>query len=266
MSNVPDKNAFAKKETYTVADIFDLVRILRSDEGCSWDRAQTHESVRKNLIEETYEVADGIDRDDAASLREELGDFLFEGAFHIALEEERGRFTAEDVATALCRKMIGRHPHVFGDERALDGEAAIADWEARKRREKGQKTLEATLDDIPRALPALMYAKKVSGRAAGVGFTYDSADEAAAKVREEWEELAAATGDNDRKEEFGDLLLALVNYGRLLGIDAEEALDFASQKMRNRLVKMEKIIEKNGKKMADCTKTELLAAWETAKK
>lgn len=264
MSNVPDKTAFANKKQYTVEDIFTLVRILRSPEGCAWDRAQTHESVRKNLIEETYEVADGIDRDDASSLLEELGDFLFEGAFHIALEEERGRFSADDVATGLCRKMIGRHPHVFADP-ALDGDAVIADWETQKKREKGQKTLEDTLTDLPRALPALMYAKKVASRAAGFGFTYDSAAEAAEKVREEWGELAAATTPEARKEEYGDLLFALVNYGRLLEIDAEEALDAASQKIRTRLVKMEKNITKKDKKMSDCTKTELIDCWEEIK-
>lgn len=262
MSSTPDKLAFAKKDTYTVEDIFTLVRILRSPEGCAWDRVQTHESVRKNLIEETYEVADGIDRDDAATLLEELGDFLFEGAFHIAMEEERGRFAESDVATALCRKMIGRHPHVFGE--TADGQAP--DWEASKKREKGQTTLEATLDDLPRALPALMYAKKVASRAAAVGFTYESADEGREKVLEEWCELAAAPDEKTKKEEFGDLLFALVNYGRLLGIDAEEALDLASQKVRTRLVEMEKNVAKNSKKLSDCTKIELIEAWDATKK
>lgn len=265
MSSILDKNTFANKEKYTVQDIFTLVRILRSPDGCAWDRAQTHASVRKNLIEETYEVADGIDRDDAASLLEELGDFLFEGAFHIAMEEERGRFTADDVATGICRKMISRHPHVFADT-ALDGEDTVADWEARKKLEKGQKTLEDAISCLPRALPALMYAKKVASRAADFGFVYDGASEAAEKVREEWGELAAAATPEEQREEYGDLLFALVNYGRMLGIDAEEALDAASQKIRARLVNMEKNIAKNGKILSDCTKTELLAKWEETKK
>lgn len=262
MSSTEEKLAFAQKENYTVEDIFTLVRILRSPDGCAWDRAQTHESVRKNLIEETYEVVDGIDRDDASALLEELGDFLFEGAFHIAMEEERGRFTACEVATALCRKMIGRHPHVF--EKTENGQPP--DWEAAKKREKGQTTLESTLDDLPRALPALMYAKKIASRAAAVGFTYASAEAGREKVYEEWDELAYAETDAAKKEEFGDLLFALVNYGRLLGIDAEEALDLASQKVRSRLVEMEKKVAKNGKKLSDCTKIELIAAWDTTKK
>ena len=262
MKNTTDKLAFAQKENYTLEDIFTLVRILRSPEGCAWDRAQTHASVRKNLIEETYEVADGIDRDDAPALLEELGDFLFEGAFHIVMEEERGRFDVQDVATALCRKMIARHPHVFSQ--TSDGQAP--DWEAAKKKEKGQTTLEAALDDIPRALPALMYAKKISARAAAVGFTYESADEGREKVCEEWRELAEAPDATAQKEELGDLLFALVNYARLLGIDAEEALDLASQKVRMRLVEMEKNVAKNSKILSECTKTELLAAWDAIKK
>lgn len=261
-----DKTAFAQKETYTVEDIFTLVRLLRSEDGCAWDRAQTHESVRKNLIEETYEVADGIDRDDPAALLEELGDYLFEGAFHIAIEEERARFTGEEVATALCRKMIARHPHVFCEGWEGDDGTSVAEWEAAKRREKGQKTLSDALDAVPRALPALMYAKKLASRAANFGFTYDSPEEAKGKVREEWEELAAATDDREKKEEFGDLLFALVNYGRMLGIDAEEALDAASQKFRNRLTQMEKKFTESGKILSECTKTELLEGWRKNKK
>ena len=262
MPMTPDKLAFAQKEAYTVEDIFTLVRILRSPDGCAWDRAQTHESVRKNLIEETYEVADGIDRDDPKALQEELGDYLFEGAFHIVLEEERGRFTTDAVATALCRKMIVRHPHVFSQE----SDGTLPDWEAQKKLEKGQNTLEKTLAAIPRSLPAMMYAKKVASRAAAVGFTYESVEEGREKVCEEWHELANACDDASRKEELGDLLFALVNYARLLEIDAEEALEAASQKVRTRLVEMEKNVAKKGKKVSDCTKTELLAGWEATKK
>ena len=266
MSQKEDKITFAQKERYSLEDLFTLVRILRSPDGCHWDRAQTHASVRKNLIEETYEVADGIDRDDPEALREELGDYLFEGAFHIVLEEERGRFTTEDVTSALCRKMIARHPHVFSPDTGVSGQAVVDDWEKMKKAEKKQNTLAETLAAVPRTLPALMYAKKLTSRAAGVGFTYESPEEGAQKVKEEWGELSAASTEKERFEEYGDLLLALVNYGRLLGLDAEEALEAASQKFRTRLVEMEKNLEKNNKNLSNCTKSELLAAWDKIKK
>lgn len=266
MSHNEDKTAFAQKERYSLEDLFTLVRILRSPDGCPWDRAQTHKSVRKNLIEETYEVADGIDSDNPEILCEELGDYLFEGAFHIVMEEERGRFAIEDVTSALCQKMIARHPHVFSTDAGEGGQAVIANWEKMKKAEKKQTTLEETLAAVPRALPALMYAKKLTARAAGVGFTYESPDEGKEKVLEEWEELAAARTEKERFEEYGDLLLALVNYGRLLGLDAEEALDAASQKFRTRLVEMEKNFEKNNKNLSNCTKKEMFDAWLKIKK
>ncbi len=243
-------------------DILALVRFLRSPEGCAWDRAQTHRSVRRNLLEETYEVAEGIDRDDPAILREELGDYLFQAAFHIVLEEEQGRLSAADIIQDVCTKMIRRHPHLFTEEKAQLAAAEVPGrWEELKKQEKGQSTQSAVLAAIPKTLPALMYAQKLTEKAARAGFTYESAEAAKSKLQEEWRELCDAADQAARKEEFGDLLLAFVNYGRLLGIDAEEALSYSAQKFLCRFTKMEKNLEEKGMALASCTKNELQSAW-----
>lgn len=261
----PTSREFLSKERYTFEDLLALVRLLRSPEGCPWDRAQTHASVRKNLLEEAYEVAEGIDRDDAAILREELGDHLFQAVFHTVIEEERGRFTADDVITEICRKMIFRHPHIFGKEQAKGTEEALDAWESAKRLEKHQATIAEAMHALPKTLPALMYAAKMSGKAARVGFTYESAEQAAEKVTEEWRELAAAHTIEEQKEEYGDLLFAMVNYGRMLGIDPEEALSFACEKFLSRFEKAESMIREEKGNLSQCTKSEWIFAWNWAK-
>lgn len=253
---------FQKKTSYTFDDLLALVRFLRSPQGCEWDRAQTHESTRKNLLEEAYEVAEGIDRDDAAILREELGDYLFQAAFHLAIEEERGRFLPGDVLNDVCRKMVTRHPHLFTETgERVEAAAVPARWEELKRAEKGQATAADTLRALPKTLPALMYAQKMAAKAARAGFTYESAEEASGKVLEEWRELSEAATKEEQAEELGDLLFALVNYGRLLGLDAEEALSRSSAKFLTRFAAMEEALAQKGKKVANCTKKELIFCW-----
>ncbi|MBQ8858888.1 MAG: nucleoside triphosphate pyrophosphohydrolase [Clostridia bacterium] len=256
---------FPNKERYDFDDLLALVRFLRSPDGCPWDRAQTHASVRKNLLEEAYEVAEGIDRDDPAVLREELGDFLFQALFHTVIEEEQGRFTTEDVLDAITRKMVHRHPHLFGEVSVSDGSAVPDLWEKVKKEEKGHATATDALRDVPKALPALMYAQKLATRAARAGFTYDTAEEAAEKVGEEWRELAEAKDPAAVEEEYGDLLFALVNYGRMRGLDAEEALSRASKKFLSRFEGMESFVQENGRNPSQCTKNELILAWKRAK-
>ncbi len=260
------KKRLLQKETYRYEDILDLVRLLRSPEGCPWDRAQTHADVRHNLLEEAYEVAEGIDLDDPSVLREELGDHLFEAAFHTVIEEERGRIHPDEITSGVCRKMIARHPHVFGDESREEGEDALLSyWEEQKRREKGEETVSDSMKAMPHALPALMYAKKLTGKAARAGFSYSSSEEAMDKVREEWTELHAAGSKEERREELGDLLLALVNYARMEGIDAEEALTAASKKFLDRFVQMEAYCAEKTGKLSNCTKKELISAWDLVK-
>lgn len=257
---------FFEKESYDFDDLLAIVRYLRSPDGCPWDREQTHVSIRKNLLEEAYEVAEGIDLDDATILREELGDHLFQAIFHAVIEEERGRFTAADVLTDICRKMINRHPHIFADTAAHNGKEALDVWEAVKRKEKQQTTASDAMRALPKTLPALMYATKMVGKAARVGFTYDTAAEAAEKVVEEWGELTAAAIPAEIEEEYGDTLLALVNYGRMLGIDAEEALTRAAQKFLSRFERAEAKLAENGANLSQCTKNEWILAWEQAKR
>ncbi|MBO5050568.1 MAG: nucleoside triphosphate pyrophosphohydrolase [Clostridia bacterium] len=253
---------FQEQETYSFDDLLALVRFLRSPEGCEWDRAQTHASVRKNLLEEAYEVAEGIDRDDPKILREELGDHLFQAAFHIIMEEERGRFLPQEVLNDICRKMIARHPHLFAANREhVAAEAVPAKWEALKRAEKGQQTATDTLRALPKTLPALMYAQKMTEKAARAGFTYEGAEEAGEKVCEEWRELAAAKTQAEREEELGDLLFALANYARMIGVDSEEALARAARKFLDRFAGMEENFTQVGRKLADCTKKELIFSW-----
>ena len=256
---------FSQKERYNFDDLLALVRFLRSPDGCPWDRAQTHASVRKNLLEEAYEVAEGIDRDDPVILREELGDFLFQALFHTVIEEETGRFTTEDAIDGITRKMVHRHPHLFGDFTVTDGSAVPELWEKVKREEKGQRTATDALRDVPKALPALMYAQKLSTRAARAGFTYDTPTEAAEKVKEEWDELSEAKDRAAVEEEFGDLLFALVNYERMLGLDAEEALARASEKFLSRFEKMESFLIESGGNPSQCTKNDLILAWKSIK-
>jgi tetrapyrrole methylase family protein/MazG family protein len=257
---------FCDKTTYTFHDLLALVRFLRSPEGCAWDRAQTHASVRKNLLEEAYEVAEGIDKDDAGILREELGDFLFQAAFHMVIEEEQARSLPEEVITAICRKMISRHPHLFSPTPThLAVSEVPARWEEIKRREKGQASTAQAMQAIPKTLPALMYAQKMGEKAARAGFTYGSAEEAGEKVAEEWAELTAAQSKDGQREELGDMLFALVNYGRLLGIEAEEALMLAARKFASRFAALEENLALSGGELANCTKKELLFAWNEQK-
>ena len=253
---------FAAKQDYTFDDLLALVRFLRSPQGCEWDRAQTHASVRKNLLEEAYEVAEGIDRDDPAILREELGDYLFQAAFHLAIEEEQGRMLPADVLGDVCRKMVLRHPHLFAANPArLSADEVPARWEELKRAEKGQTSATESLQAVPKTLPALMYAQKLAGRAARAGFAYDSAAQAGEKVEEEWGELLAAQTPAAQEEELGDALFALVNYGRFLGLDAEQALTRAAEKFTRRFADLEAALAAQDKKMADCTKNELILLW-----
>lgn len=211
---------YPEKERYTVDDLVKIVAILRSPEGCPWDKVQTHESIRSNMLEEAYEAIEAINQQDTAHLKEELGDVLLQVAFHSQMEAERSTFSFEDVADGVCRKMLTRHPHVFGELTAADPAQALKTWDAVKRQTAGDKKQSHLLDSVPRALPALMRSEKVQNRAARVG--YDHADVAAALA-----ELDAAreelTGENG-EQALGRLLLAASAVARLNKWDAEQAL------------------------------------------
>ena len=222
-----------ERERYTAEDLLQIIRILRDREnGCPWDKVQTHASIRKNFLEETCEALEAIDADDAAMMREELGDVLMQVAFHTVIEEERGRFDFEQVCREVCEKLVFRHPNIFTSSAAEN--AGINGWDALKNKEKGRRTLADELDTVPATLPALMRAQKLQKRAAGRGLGVTTAEDAAAALKQAEQDWDAAPAPN--AEQAGELLFAAVNAIRLAGLDAEEALTFASKRFRDELL------------------------------
>jgi MazG family protein len=229
----PPMQDWPEREHYTAEDLIQIIRILRDPEaGCPWDKVQTHQSIRKNFLEETCEALEAIDADDAAMLREELGDVLMQVAFHTVMEEERGRFDFEQVCREVCEKLVFRHPNIFTSSAAEN--AGINGWDALKNKEKGRRTLADELDTVPATLPALMRAQKLQKRAAGRGLGITTAEDAAAALKQVEQDWDAAPAPN--AEQAGELLFAAVNAIRLAGLDAEEALTFASKRFRDELL------------------------------
>lgn len=261
------KNSF-KKDKYTLEDLRDIIKILRQPGGCPWDAEQTHKSIRAGLLEEAYEVADAIDNEDDIALCEELGDLVLQVVFHaqIALEEEK--FDLDDVADGICKKLILRHPHVFGDVVAKTSDQVLDNWDLIKREEKGQKTYTDTLVSVPRAFPSLMRSAKVQKRAAKAGFDWKEVDGALDKLTEETAELKEALktkNQADIDEEFGDLLFAAVNVSRFIKTDAEEALSKATDKFIKRFSAVEKEVLALGRDMKELSLEELDAIWNSIK-
>lgn len=246
----------------------EIVKILRSPEGCPWDREQTHQSIRKNLIEETCEVLETIDENDPEAMCEELGDLLMQILLHSQMTEEEGFFTVDDVVATLNEKLLRRHPHVFGDMGANDAEEALQNWQAIKAEEKKAKGLEvgSLLDGLPPDLTALLTALKLQKKAATVGFDWDSIELVMDKVLEEWHEFNQATTDQDKKEEFGDLLFALVNLSRFVKIDPEEALSLSNLKFKRRFAYIERKFQQAGKSMENATLEEMEEVYQEGKR
>ncbi|MNI46725.1 Nucleoside triphosphate pyrophosphohydrolase [compost metagenome] len=253
--------------------LHEIVTVLRSPEGCPWDREQTHQSIRKNLIEETYEVLETIDDDDPDHMREELGDLLLQIMLHSQMEEELGTFTAYDVIQELNEKLIYRHPHVFGELSAEDAEEALKNWDAMKAEEKRRKGIQpeklSALSGVPRDLPALMKAYKLQKKAAKVGFDWDSIDGVWDKLSEEIAELKEAIEEGAPPEEqtleLGDVLFSVVNAARYVGIDPEEALSLTIAKFVRRFSYVEEKLREAGKTPQDSTLSEMDALWDAAK-
>lgn len=257
---------FIHKDCYSFEDLVAIMRILRSDEGCPWDREQTHESVRMNFIEETYEVCEAIDQGNVALLREELGDVLMQVVFHSEMEREVGHFDIDDVADEVCKKLIRRHPHIFGDVTVSGADEVLSNWEDIKRSEKGQETYAASLDSVARSLPSLMRAEKLQKRAKKSGFDWSDISGAFDKVSEELCELREAMEQQSNvEEELGDLLFAVVNVARFLKINPEQALDRANDKFLARFSLMEQLAAAEGRNLSDMTLPEMDVFWEKAK-
>ena len=227
---------YPEKAVYTYDDLVDILRILRAPGGCPWDREQTHESNRRNFLEEAYEAAEAFDLDDPELMKEELGDVLMQVAFHTVIEEERGRFDFEQVCREVCEKLVFRHPNIFASSAAEN--AGINSWDALKNKEKGRTTLADELATVPATLPALMRAQKLQKRAAGYGLGQQ--DAAAAQHRLEAAVQAFGKAEDTAKQEAaGQLLFAAVNAARLAGVDAEEALTFASKRFAQQCLEQE---------------------------
>ena len=236
---------FQYKDRYDINDLLSIMALLRSPGGCPWDRAQTHQSIRRNMLEEAYEAAEAIDQQDPVHLKEELGDVLLQVVFHARMAQEAGQFSFDDVVDGVCQKLVFRHPHVFGASEAEGPDGALTSWEAQKRAEKGQKTAADTLDGVARSLPALIRAEKLQDKARKAGFDWDSVGPALDKLSEETEELRAAVRDGTNpEEELGDLLFAAVKAGRFLGLDSEQALHAACEKFIRRFRRVEELSDK----------------------
>jgi len=259
---------FQFKETYTISDLLEIMRLLRAPDGCPWDRVQTHESIRQNFIEETYEVVEAIDKADYDLMREELGDVLMQVIFHSIMEEETGRFTFDDVCDEVCKKLIIRHPHVFGSVNAETPDEVLRNWDAIKMQTKSQEKVADSVDDVAKSLPALMRAQKVQKRSAKSGMDFKDAEDAASKIPEELGELKEAipSGDKDKlSEELGDLLFSVVNVARFLGIDAEKALTRATDKFSRRFRKVEDLAAERGIDMKTSDMSLIDSLWEEVK-
>lgn len=260
---------FTFKDRYKVDDLLEIMRLLRGEGGCVWDREQDHHTIRNNFLEEAYEAVEAIDREDPVLLREELGDVLLQVVFHARMEEEAGRFSFDDVCDGICKKLIYRHPHVFGDATVENSSQVLDNWDRLKKTEKGQQTTASTLEGVSRALPALTRAAKVQKRAGKVGFDYTALSDAIGDLRSEiaeLEEAVARKDDRGVREEIGDVIFSAANVSRLLGADPEEALTRTTEKFIRRFARMEKAAINNDIDLSHCTIAELNDLWREAKK
>ena len=254
-------------QTKNIARLLKIMARLRGPGGCPWDREQTHQSIRHNLIEECYEAIDALDEGKMDAFKDELGDLLLQVVFHAQMASEAGTFDFDAVAKTINEKLVRRHPHVFGKTKADDSAAVLQQWEAIKKSEKNATSI-VHLEDLPKHLPALLKADKVQRKVARVGFDWKRSKDVVAKVEEEVRELKGALGSKGRKhfeEELGDLLFAVVNLARFENLQAEELLNRATAKFVKRFQQIEKAVHGSGRRLEDCTLKELDALWESAK-
>lgn len=254
---------FLCKESYDLRDFVALVSYLRSPNGCPWDQVQTHESIRRNFLEETYEACEAIDAGDLVHMREELGDVLMQVLFHTDIEREAGHFDIDDVADVACKKLVYRHPHVFRRD-----EPDAPDWDTMKQRERAQTTTAEAMDSVARSLPALWRCDKIQAKAAKTGFEWPDVHAALDKVDEETRELRAAVVSGDAEaigDELGDLLFAAVKVARFAGIDPEQAAHAACEKFIRRFSTMETAAANDGTALEQCTLAQMLTLWQQAK-
>ena len=261
------KQHFTKKKRFSVDDLFDIITVLRSDKGCPWDRAQNRHTIKKNLIEECYELYDAIERNDIPGITEETGDVLLQVIFQSIFGEENHEYTRTDVVTEICSKLVSRHSHVFGGDKAENDKEALTVWEKNKATEKGFERTSEYVESVPKAFPAVMRAQKVQKRAAGANFDFSSVDQVFEKLEEEKQELMDAVSNGGSAfEEIGDLLFTVVNLARFYGVSAEDALNRSTDKFIARFKKLESAVEKQGLDMNSMTEEELDKVYNEIKK
>lgn len=262
-------NDFVFKKKYDFYDLVNIMRILRSPGGCPWDAEQSHETIRENFLEETYEVLEAIDTKNPSLMQEELGDVLLQVVFHACMSEEDNEFDIGDVTDGICKKLIVRHPHVFGDAEVRDSADVLKNWDEIKRRTKAQKTQSEAMAAIPATYPALMKAQKVQSKASKGGFDWRDGQGAFAKIAEESAEFSeAVAGGNHEKieDELGDLLFSVVNAARFCDCEAETALEKSTKKFMRRYALVEKAAAEKGIDMKTASIEQLDELWDAAKK
>lgn len=260
---------FVLKDKYNIDDLVAIIKVLRAPGGCPWDREQTHESIKKNFIEETYEVVEAINKQSTDMLREELGDVLLQIVLHSEMESENGNFSFDDVVNDIVQKLVVRHPHVFGEVVANNTAEALNSWDAVKLKTKGQKNQTESMLSVPRELPALMRAQKIQHKAAKIGFDWDNVGGAVDKLYEEIDELKTAMEQGKRFDievEFGDVLFSCVNIARFIDVDSEEALTASTDKFMSRFSLVEQMASEQGIDMKSSSIEELDRLWDKAKK
>ena len=261
--------SFDFKEKYNFNDLVEIVRILREPGGCPWDMEQTHQSIRENFLEETYEVIEAIDTNNRELMQEELGDVLLQVLMHSDMARTEGWFTIDDVADGISQKLIIRHPHVFGDVNVNSTDDVLKNWDTIKRQTKDQRTQSEAMAAIPATYPALMKAQKVQEKAKKAGFDWREADGAFDKISEEAAELKEALARGNKasvEDELGDLLFSVVNTARFCGCEAETALDKATKKFMARFNIVEKLASEKGIDMKSASIEVLDELWDCAKK
>ena len=260
---------FVLKDKYNIDDLVAIIKVLRAPGGCPWDREQTHESIKKNFIEETYEVVEAINKQSTDMLREELGDVLLQIVLHSEMESENGNFSFDDVVNDIVQKLVVRHPHVFGEVVANNTAEALNSWDTVKLKTKGQKNQTESMLSVPRELPALMRAQKIQHKAAKIGFDWDNVGGAVDKLDEEIDELKTAMEQGKRfdiEDEFGDVLFSCVNIARFIDVDSEEALTASTDKFMSRFSLVEQMASEQGIDMKSSSIEELDRLWDKAKK
>lgn len=258
---------FVRKPQYGYEDLLEIIRLLRSEDGCPWDKAQTHQSIRRGLLEEAYEAAEAIDSNDPVLLKEELGDVLMQVVFHADIESDAGRFTIDDVCDGVVKKLLFRHPHVFGSECEDSPESVLVSWDKLKRQEKGQKTVADSMDSVARSLPGLWRAEKLQNKAASAGFEWPDVQGALDKLEEEVGELRRAVEEGgDVPEELGDVLFAAVKVGRFCACDPEDAVNGTCEKFIRRFRAVENGAAAQGREVSQLSLEEMTALWNEAKR